>query len=207
MSAETSKWLNTMTLIGNVLKRGHAWHWRATEQGEEPNHYDGFIPKEDVERRLFNFTAISEPVFTKTLDGTFREVEGKQAIVHSKTKDVFGVLSNRYQIHQFNDALLSNLEQIIDSSELGIDSAGLLKGGARAWVQISVPENLHDRWLRIPSDASGDHQSRRHVADHLHEGLSGSRVRQHVANGTQRELDQGALPSLRLEPQWHRKRA
>lgn len=142
MSAETSRWLNTMTLIGNVLKRGHAWHWRASEQGDEPNHYDGFIPKEDVERRLFNFTAISEPVYTKALDGTFREVVGKQAIVHSNTKDVFGVLSDRYQIHQFNDALLKNLETIIDSNELGIDSAGLLKNGARAWVQISVPENL-----------------------------------------------------------------
>lgn len=142
MSAETSKWLNTMTLIGNVLKRGHAWHWRATDQGEEPNHYDGFVPKEDVARRLFNFEAISQPVFSKTIDGTFREIEGKQAIVHSKTLDVFGVLSNRYQIHQFNDALLGNLEQIIDSSELGIDSAGLLRNGSRAWVQISVPENL-----------------------------------------------------------------
>lgn len=142
MSAETTKWLNTMTLIGNTLQRGHAWHWRAADQGDEPNHYDKFVSIEDVRRRLFNFEAISQPVYVKTEHGTFREVEGKQAIVHSKTLDVFNVLSERYQIHQFDEALLKNLEQILDSTELGIDSAGLLKGGAKAWVQISVPKNL-----------------------------------------------------------------
>jgi phage/plasmid-like protein (TIGR03299 family) len=142
MSAETSQWLNTMTLIGNVLKRGKAWHWRAADQGDEPNHYDNFVPIEDVRRRLFNFVALSQPVYARTKDGTFREIEGKQAIVHSETLDVFNVLSDRYQIHQFDEALLKNLEQILDSTELGIDSAGLLKNGAKAWVQISVPENL-----------------------------------------------------------------
>jgi phage/plasmid-like protein (TIGR03299 family) len=142
MSKETSQWLNTMTLIGNTQQRGHAWHWREADQGDEPNHYEGFVPVEDVRRRLFNFVALSQPVYARAKDGTFREIEGKQAIVHSNTLDVFNVLSDRYQIHQFDEALLKNLEQIIDSSELGIDSAGLLKKGSRAWVQISVPENL-----------------------------------------------------------------
>lgn len=142
MSAETTKWLNTMTLIGNTLKRGHAWHWRAVDQGDEPNHYDNFVPIEDVRRRLFNFTAVSRPVFVRNEFGNFVEVAGKQAIVHSETSDVFNILSDRYQIHQFDEALLQNLEQILDSTELGIDSAGLLKAGSKAWVQISVPENL-----------------------------------------------------------------
>jgi phage/plasmid-like protein (TIGR03299 family) len=142
MSAETSGWLNRMTLIGNTLKRGMAWHWRAEDQGEESNHYEGFVPVEDVKRRLFNFEAVSKPVYAKNSDGTFKVIDGKQAITHSNNGEVFGVVSNRYQIHQYEDVLLKNLEAILDSNELGIDSAGLLQKGSRAWVQISVPENL-----------------------------------------------------------------
>jgi phage/plasmid-like protein (TIGR03299 family) len=142
MSAETSGWLNRMTLIGNALKRGKAWHWRAEDQGDESNHYDGFIPVEDVKRRLFNFEAVSKPVFAQNVDGTFKAITGKQAITHSVSGHVFGVVSDRYAIHQFDAALLDNLSNIIDSKDLGIDSAGLLQGGAKAWVQISVPENM-----------------------------------------------------------------
>jgi len=142
MSAETSGWLNRMTLIGNALKRGKAWHWRAEDQGEESNHYDGFVPVEDVKRRLFNFEAVSKPVYAQNTDGSFKIIEGKQAITHSVTGDVFGVVSDRYTIHQFDAALLDNLSNILDSKDLGIDSAGLLQKGAKAWVQISVPENM-----------------------------------------------------------------
>ena len=142
MSKESSKWLNTMTLIGNVLKRGKAWHWRESEQEGETNHYDGFVPVEDVRRRLFDWSAIQTPVFIKNENGNFVEIDDRKAVMHDKTKKVFGVFSNRFNIHQYDDALLKNLEQIIDSNELGIDSAGLLQEGGKAWVQISVPENV-----------------------------------------------------------------
>lgn len=142
MSKESSKWLNTMTLIGNVLKRGKAWHWRESEQEGESNHYDGFVPVEDVRRRLFDWSAVETPVFVKNDDGNFVEIQDRKAVMHDKTKKVFGVFSNRFNIHQYDDALLKNLEQIIDSNELGIDSAGLLQEGGKAWVQISVPENV-----------------------------------------------------------------
>ena len=56
MSQETSRWLNTRTLIGFTDKRGNAWHYRADEQGTEPNHYPLAIPTEDVRRRLFAWT-------------------------------------------------------------------------------------------------------------------------------------------------------
>lgn len=34
MSSETSTWLNTSTLIGFTDQRGHAWHYRADDQGD-----------------------------------------------------------------------------------------------------------------------------------------------------------------------------
>lgn len=142
MSEETTKWLNTMTLIGNVLKRGTAWHWRESEQEGESNHYDQFVPIEDVRRRLFNWSAVETEVFIKTEAGDYKQIENRKAIMHDQTKEVFGVFSDRFNIHQFDDALLKNLEQILDTNELGIDSAGLLQKGGKAWVQISVPENV-----------------------------------------------------------------
>ena len=48
MSHETLQDLNVNTLIGNTDARGHAWHHRAEDQGEQSNHYPGPIPIEDV---------------------------------------------------------------------------------------------------------------------------------------------------------------
>ena len=59
MSRETIEHLNTNVLIGNTDQRGHAWHYRAEEQGDESNHYPGAIPIEDVQRRLFHWEAAS----------------------------------------------------------------------------------------------------------------------------------------------------
>jgi hypothetical protein len=55
MSAETEEWLNQNILIGFTAKRGNAWHYRASAQGAESNHYEGAIPTEDVVRRLFDW--------------------------------------------------------------------------------------------------------------------------------------------------------
>jgi hypothetical protein len=86
MSQETSRWLNTMTLIGFTDKRGHAWHYREEMQGDEPNHYPGAIPEDDIIRRLFNFDVNEEPLYTfNNQDGTFKVVEGRKAMVTSDT--------------------------------------------------------------------------------------------------------------------------
>jgi len=58
------------------------------------------------------------------------------------TYEVLGVVSTSYAPHQYEDVLLKQIANIIDDSELAIGSAGLLKGGAIAWVQIEMPENL-----------------------------------------------------------------
>lgn len=59
MSKKTLNSLNTNSLIGFIAKRGTAWHWRAQEQGGQPNHHPGAIPVEDVQGRLFHWTAES----------------------------------------------------------------------------------------------------------------------------------------------------
>jgi phage/plasmid-like protein (TIGR03299 family) len=142
MSTETSRWLNNNVLIGLTAKRGNAWHYKASDQGTEPNHYEGAIPIEDVRRRLFFWNALEVPMFiTDPNNATgMREVPNRKAIVRDDTYEVLGVPSSRYVPHQFDDSLLKNVSNIIDD-DLVIGSAGLLKNGAIGWVQIEMPEN------------------------------------------------------------------
>lgn len=155
MSRETMQWLNTNTLIGFTDKRGTAWHYRASDQGAESNHYAGAIPVADVERRLFNWQALSVPVsvtLPATID-TMTSIDAsgamvrsvalpdRQAIAHSETGDVFGIFKSGYEIHQYREWLLNTVSTLL-SDTLSIGSAGLLKAGALAWVSVEVPDTV-----------------------------------------------------------------
>ena len=155
MSQETSLWLNTNTLIGFTEKRGHAWHYRASDQGAEPNHYPGPVPVPDVKRRLFAWTPVEAPLRAQVpcsvdeatdVDAAGNrvrliEVPDRKAILRSDTQDVLGVFKSGYTPHPFSEWLVDTVERIL-GTELGIGSAGLLKGGAVAWVQVETPETL-----------------------------------------------------------------
>lgn len=141
MSKETSKWLNTMTLIGFTEKRGNAWHYRAEDQGTEPNHYAQAIPVTDVVRRLFNFTVEDATLYVSNADGSMTAVEGRKAMRTSDTGEVLGVFKDGYQGHGYEPWLLDNVASIL-SDDLGIGSAGLLRNRAQAWVSVEVPETI-----------------------------------------------------------------
>lgn len=138
MSQETLKWLNENTLIGYTDKRGNAWHYR---QGSD-NHYTGAIPVDDVVRRLFNWHPVKVP--------TYYEWEGKRvqsdkfAILRDDTGRELGSFKDGYQPHDYQEWLVHNIGTLMDTStsDLGIGSAGLLKGGAVAWVEVTVPETF-----------------------------------------------------------------
>lgn len=139
MSQETSQWLNTMTLIGFTDKRGNAWHYSEGLQGDEPNHYPGAIPMDDVRRRLFDFTVEPQPIYILT-DHGYVEVEGRKAQVTSDTEDVLGIFKDGYQGHDYTEWLLDNVGTILGDG-LAIASAGLLRNRAQAWVQVELEDN------------------------------------------------------------------
>jgi phage/plasmid-like protein (TIGR03299 family) len=144
MSTETMEWLNNQILIGYTAKRGNAWHYRASLQGQESNHYVGAIPAEEVVQRLFDWRAMESPVFAEKFGesrGVLVEIPGRKAIVHSHTSEILGIHGDGYRIHQYPEWLLTNVERILGGS-LAIGSAGLLSGGKRAWVQIEMEENI-----------------------------------------------------------------
>src|SRR4051794_11597417 len=155
MSRETLEHLNTSTLIGNTDARGTAWHYRAEEQGEESNHYPGPIPVADVRRRLFDWEAVSRPVAVEVpaelatmthlnefdIPARWQVLDDRQAICRSDNDAVMGVFTRGYEMHQYDEWLVTTVANVLDD-DLSISSAGLLRNGAIAWVEVSVPESI-----------------------------------------------------------------
>jgi phage/plasmid-like protein (TIGR03299 family) len=142
MSKETVKWLSENTLIGFTDKRGAAWHGR---KGDD-NHYRGGIPVEDVRRRLFDWEAEERPLVLARQDGQFvipsaMPVSGWKAWVHPHTGQVLGVHKSTRALHQYAPWLLDTVASILDD-DLQIGSAGLLRGGRMAWVQVETPDTI-----------------------------------------------------------------
>ena len=164
MSRETLEDLNANTLIGFTDKRGQAWHYREEMQGDEPNHYTGAIPVEDVRRRLFGWEPIEavSAAIVMTDEGVQTIVdETRKQIVHPNTGAVLGVFKSGYQVHGYDEWLVRNVETILDDDDLQIGSAGLLRGGAQGWVQIeteatqSVEGVLHRPFLTAATSMDG----------------------------------------------------
>lgn len=151
MSKESLQWLNTRTLIGFTEKRGSAWHYRADEQGTESNHYTGAIPTEDVRRRLFAWTHaegdVSATYFGADGFTTITDPDRKAILRPAGTfgpddqGEILGLFKSGYQVHPFGEWLIDNVGTILDSG-LSVGSAGLLKGGAIAWVQCEMPDTI-----------------------------------------------------------------
>jgi len=152
MSQETMEWLHTMTRIGFVEKRGAAWHGTA----DMPNHYPGAVPIAAVED-LFSFEvnphrvaylvscSLDDPRMTG-IDETgvpYRLVISSDRIgqLRSDNDADLGVFKSGYQGHQYGEWLTENVATILDD-DLQVSSAGLLKGGAVAWVQVEMPETV-----------------------------------------------------------------
>lgn len=148
MSAETIEWLNTYTLQSVA-----AWHTDENVQKalSMPTVYDGPIPVQDVHDRLFAWKAIEGDVTSTgmTDDGVFTITDQDRktimrppgALGPDDQGAVLGVFKKGYRSHQYADWLLREVASILDS-DLSIYSAGLLRGGAQAWVQVSVPDTI-----------------------------------------------------------------
>lgn len=144
MSTETMTWLNNNILVGFTSKRGNAWHYKASEQGAESNHYAGAIPVEDVRRRLFNFKFVEGDVASTymTEDGVTTLVDPtRKTIINPKTGKILGVFKLGFTIHDYDEWLIQQAETILDA-DLHIGSAGLLRDTGVAWVQVEMEDTV-----------------------------------------------------------------
>ena len=136
MSRETLEWLNENVLVGYTDTHGKAWH----ANNESSNHFSGAVPVDKV-TDLLNFPVLGEPLMHVGESG-FVPSADHQVIYRPDTGRVFSVMSSKYAIHNYQDTLVDGLERVLATGELQIGSAGLLRGGARAWVQVNLPETL-----------------------------------------------------------------
>lgn len=148
MSAETLEYLRQNTLIGYAEKRGTAWHAARgvdADGGLPANHFDGPVPLERVES-LFDFRILEADLQYSHIgdDGVLSgEVAGRKAIVRGDTGAVFGIFTkDGYKVHQPKAWLVDVVGDILDRSNdaLAISGAGLLRGGARQYVQFEMED-------------------------------------------------------------------
>lgn len=169
MSKETISWLNENTMIGNINDKAkwtkNAWAiidpktgtmkawW---QQDDFENAYEGFIPVEEVERVLFNWTPVEATIFLRKpcsadeadgVDGygnSFVWVPDPEskAIMHPETNHVYNYFgANSYQVHGYSPWLIDNVAKIA-GGEVGVDTAGLLREGGVAYVSLSLSEGI-----------------------------------------------------------------
>jgi phage/plasmid-like protein (TIGR03299 family) len=162
MSKETIMALATNFLVGDCDLRGPSWHdklhadLRASEGLESPS-YGGAIPIEDVRRRLFNWKAVSLPVFTgwPVLDAEGNPVmddegnpvveyvqdEDSQHLACSDDRKVIGRHGSGFAIHDYDETLLVKVEEIL-AQGLHIAGAGTPKERGQAYVQVALEGNV-----------------------------------------------------------------
>jgi phage/plasmid-like protein (TIGR03299 family) len=136
MSQESIEWLNTQILSG--MENTHGKPWWDDSRADRSNHFGGAIPVERVET-LFGFDVGRAKVFVHCSDGRVFEAEDFIAMVPDNQDAVYGIHSHKFEGHQYHEWLVNGPAKLVNGST-GISSAGLLKKGAIAWVQVSTPE-------------------------------------------------------------------
>lgn len=137
MSRETAEWLNRNVLVGYTDKRGNAWHYLESAQGDEPNHYTGPVPVADVQRRLFAWEPVVNMLVCPCGCG-----DVYKSVSRSDNRHRMGMFREGYEPHSYSKWLISNAETLLDTSDLAIGQAGLLRGGAVAWVSVEMEDTL-----------------------------------------------------------------
>jgi phage/plasmid-like protein (TIGR03299 family) len=134
MSMKTQAWLDNNVLVGFTKKRGNAWHWR---QGTV-NHFDDAIPIDVVRRRLFDW----DPIKVETAYQKYGEWvnSGEHVYLRDDNRQKLCATTDTHKAHGYSEWLIQNVANVLDDT-VQIGSAGLLKGGNIAWVQIEMPES------------------------------------------------------------------
>jgi len=140
----------TMTDLRKYVLTGFdkPWHFDPANPDSVANFYELGVPPEQVEALFALATAVKSPVFVFDENGKAYEAEGWTAITQPGMGRNVPYVGKSFEPHQFNDDLWAVIKEAING-ELRVASAGLLKQGAQAFVQISRPEPLEASGLEF----------------------------------------------------------
>jgi phage/plasmid-like protein (TIGR03299 family) len=145
MTEERIADLQRDTLVGFTDKRGNAWHYDSLSEDSRRNAFREEVP---VERavELVDFPIKKRPLMFRGDTKSNVQIPGQFAWVRwdggrgDSGASVLGITGKRFVDHPYRTWLIDLASQIV-GPEAQIGSCGLLKGGARAWVSIELPEN------------------------------------------------------------------
>lgn len=86
---------------------------------------------------LANWDIQAKPLFTADAD----RVPNHFGIVRGDTSDVLGVVGRRYRVHQ-NEEAFAPIQDILDSSDLVPETAGIKNNGQQVFLTLSIPEGI-----------------------------------------------------------------
>lgn len=145
MSKETIEWLNRNVLTGFVAQRGTAWHHNFEIQTELgwaglTNVFDGPVPLKRV-KKLFDFKIEEADIFFENAKtGKMTDAPGKKVYYRPDNGAVMGIHGAGHQGHSYDEWLTGVLSNLVGDT-LQVANAGLLEGGAVAWLQVEAPDN------------------------------------------------------------------
>lgn len=143
MSRYSLEYLNRNTLIGNTDVKGEAWHNRFDIKMADglDNNYPGFIPADDVIRRLLSFDVVKMPVHLDIPGQGMTAIPDRFAWVRDDNHAVMGIHGDGYVGHGYKKWLIDNVLSIT-GDDAGIANVILLADGAQCAVQIELPNTI-----------------------------------------------------------------
>jgi len=105
------------------------WHGLGTIVEEAPT------SREAIELAGLNWKVVSNPIFDQ--NGT--EIRGFRANTRDTDNSILGIVSNKYQIVQ-NEEAFEFTDSLIEDEEIRYETAGSLRNGKQVWILAKMPE-------------------------------------------------------------------
>jgi phage/plasmid-like protein (TIGR03299 family) len=115
--------------------------------GETPWHRQGVrldnpaTAAEAISAAGLDWTVIKKPVYVRDESGSFRMVEGKEAIVREDTNTIFTIMGKGYEPAQ-NNTCFDMFNAVTGTGEAIYHTAGSLFGGRRIFVLAKLPNDI-----------------------------------------------------------------
>lgn len=146
MSKESSTWLRNMIKVGFTEINGHPWHCPKPFNCDNSNHYPLAIPVQEAKDDLFNWEVEMRPAghmkIVNDQEVWVEDSRGQFAIVANDNDQTFGYATDHYDPHQYAATLIDFTHKIVDDTDLGLSSIGLLANRSRAWAQFELPATV-----------------------------------------------------------------
>lgn len=140
------------------------WHGLGTELQQPAT------ASEAIQAASLDWQVELEPLYVKQRGvlGGYREVPDKQAVVRQDSRDVLGIVSERYEPIQ-NQEAFSFMDAVIGLGEAVYETAGALGKGERVWLLAKLPgemriasneEDRIEKYLLLTNFHDGQHSLR-----------------------------------------------